>query len=306
MPYTGMGFGRITVLHLGVTLPSLGSLDELAAVGGIQGAARHLERLGFESAWVADLTIGDGTPALEPVAALAAAAAATDRLRLGFSTLVLPLREPAAVAAQLQTLQYVSGNRVLLGVGIGGYPEAPYWSAVGAQKAGRGRRTDDALTVLPRLVEGAEADGLRLAPAAPMPPVLIGGTSAAAQRRAARYGDGWFPSLLTPQELGESTERLADLAAAQGRPTPSVTVGGHAQLSGDTAARDSFVRTLVDTHGMAAEQAARVPVTGSPAEAAEHLAAYAAAGAERAVLSFDGSDWLKQSEQLARARDLLG
>ncbi|MEV5330018.1 LLM class flavin-dependent oxidoreductase [Nonomuraea sp. NPDC052634] len=71
-----------------------------------------------------------------------------------FGVLSLPLRPVALVAAQVQTLQHRSGGRVVLGVGIGGFPGSPFWRAVGAPARDRERRTDEALRVLPGLIRG--------------------------------------------------------------------------------------------------------------------------------------------------------
>lgn len=79
-------------LEIGIGLPTMGEIETLGTVGGIGAAARHVEDLGFESVWAPDLIIGDGTPSLESTVALAAAAAVTDLVHVGFSVLVLPLR----------------------------------------------------------------------------------------------------------------------------------------------------------------------------------------------------------------------
>ncbi|MFG1947802.1 LLM class flavin-dependent oxidoreductase [Nonomuraea sp. NPDC048826] len=64
------------------------------------------------------------------------------------------MRPTAWIAAQVQTLQHLSGDRVTLGVGIGGFPGSPFWRAVGAPLQGRGRRADEALRALPGLIRG--------------------------------------------------------------------------------------------------------------------------------------------------------
>ncbi|MBX9387473.1 LLM class flavin-dependent oxidoreductase [Streptomonospora nanhaiensis] len=274
--------------------------------------AAFLEELGYDSLGVPDLLLGDGTPGLDPVVVLAAAAGRTRRIGLEFGVLSLPLRPVALVAAQVQALQHVSGGRVVLGVGIGGFPHAPFWEAAGAAATGRGRRLDAALAALPGLlrgeataVPGSGGRAITLAPSAPVPPVLVGGNSEAAMRRAVRHGAGWAPSLVTPEELAEGTARLREIADELGRPVPAVTVGGHAVLSDDPAAVEGFVRTLVEAHGMSEERAARLPVTGGPEQVAERLAAYAEAGAQGVGLSLDGARWEHQAETLARARALV-
>ncbi|MEV0616364.1 LLM class flavin-dependent oxidoreductase [Nonomuraea sp. NPDC050404] len=271
--------------------------------------ARHLEQLGYDAVGMADVIIGDGSPGPDPALVLAAAATATERIGLEFGVLSLPLRPVAWVAAQVQTLQHLSGGRVRLGVGIGGFPGSPFWRAVGAPTVGRGAWTDAALRVLPDLIGGQPArvgeDELTLGPAAAVPPILVGGNSEAAMRRAIRYGNGWAPSLITPAGLAAKMTRLRELADELGRPVPSVSVGGHAMLSGDRAALDSFIGSLTGVHGMPEEEARQLPVTGGVAEVAERLAAYAEAGADGVGLGLDGGDWMRQAETLAQARELV-
>jgi alkanesulfonate monooxygenase SsuD/methylene tetrahydromethanopterin reductase-like flavin-dependent oxidoreductase (luciferase family) len=97
-----------------------------------------------------------------------------------------------------------------------------------------------------------------------MPPLWIGGLSAAAQRRAAQFGDAWFPSMLLASELAAARGRLRGLAAGQGRPDPAITLGAAALLGPpQPAARDSFIRGLADGYRIPAEIAGHVPITGS-------------------------------------------
>lgn len=298
-------------IKVGTTLPMVLPGAGVAGVPPVDRAARYLEQLGLESLWVPDLIIGDGTPALEAALTLAAAAAVTGRIGLGFSVLTLPLRPVAWTAAQVATLQQLSGNRVLLGVGSGGFPSSPFWRAVGVPARQRGRLTDTALDLLPGLLAGEPtvcAPGqppLTVGPAVPAPPVLVGGNSEAAIRRTLAYGDGWFPSLIAPEDLRDAVARLQDLAAQRGRPAPEITVGGHLILGDDESARtayDALVRTLVDVHHMPPDKAAAVPMTArGPAELAEVFASYAAAGADRIVAGPDNGDWHTQLQLVADA-----
>jgi len=284
------------------------------------GTARHLEELGFDRAAMPDLLIGDGTPGLDPALVLTAAAARTERIGLEFSVLNLPLRPVALVAAQVQALQHVSGGRAVLGAGIGGFPGSPFWRALDAPVSGRGRATDTALDALPGLIRGEAADvgGRRvaLAPGAAVPPIFIGGNSEAAMRRAVRYGDGWAPSLIAPDDLAAKARRLREIAGGLGRPVPAISVGGHGVLdtgggrSGSdradaSAAVRSFVDDVVRMHAVPEQAAARLPVTGGPEHVAERLAAYAEAGANSITLSLDGGAWPRQAEVLAEARSRL-
>ena len=271
--------------------------------------ARHLEDLGYDAVSMADFIVGDGTPSFDATLVLAGAATVTKRVGLEFGVLSLPLRPVAWVATQIQTLQHLSGNRVVLGVGIGGFPGSPFWRAVGAPLRERGRWTDVALQALPGLIRGEPTklgdEEITLAPAAAAPPILIGGNSEAAMRRAVLHGDGWVPSLISPAALARKVLRLREIAHELDRAVPSVSVGGHAILVDNPAAVESFTRVLVDLHGIPPEEAAAVPVTGSLAQVTERLHAYSEAGADTVGLGLDGGDWIRQAETLAEARRRL-
>ncbi|MFC6680444.1 LLM class flavin-dependent oxidoreductase [Nonomuraea ferruginea] len=211
--------------EIGVILPGVG----VQRGDGIdlREAARHAEDAGLDGVWHGD-HLAVGGPTLDAPIALATAAAATARVRIGTSVLIPAIRPLAWAAKQVATLQYVSGGRLVLGVGSGGGPGQ--WAAAGVPYAERGPRTDSALRLLPRLLAGerteVEGAAVELAPSVPMPPVWVGNASMTAIRRAARLGDGWFPSLISPAQLAEGAARLAELAAEHGRPAPVVAIGG--------------------------------------------------------------------------------
>lgn len=282
-------------------------------------AAAHAEQLDFESVWVIDqLIAGTGAPFIESGIALAAAAAATTRIQLGFGVMILPLRPVAWVAKHVSSLQHVSGDRVLLGVGAGGDRHEVSWAAAGVPRRERGRRTDAALRVLPDLLSGKpvrldeQPDGplIQLSPASSVPPILVGGMSDAAMIRTVEHADGWFLLPVPPARVVEGGARLAELAAARGRPTPSITTGLMIAIDGDPAlpGHDSLMRTLTDVDGVFGiplELISDMLVTGTPADVAARLSALADAGAERVVVSVAGGDWRRQTELLAEARAVL-
>ncbi|WP_020672973.1 LLM class flavin-dependent oxidoreductase [Amycolatopsis nigrescens] len=306
----------MTAIQLGVALPTMNEISTLGP-DGIATAARHAETAGLDSVAAADVLIGDGTVALEPITVLSVAAAVTERVGLEFGVLSLPTRPVAMLAAQIQTLQYLSGNRVRLGVGIGGFPGSPFWQAVGAPSTGRGRRTDEALKVLPGLIAGEptelpEAPGrpvVTLSPGTPVPPVLIGGgDSDAVLRRTITYGDGWLPSALTAAEASAAGQRLRDLAAERGRPMPGIHLGLHAVLGEGPevrSAREAMAKQLSEFFAMPPEKVAEVTITGGPAQIAERIAAYAEAGVTNLGLGLDGPGYLRQLDLMAEARALL-
>ena len=206
-------------MDVGVVLPTLGARDGSPA--DIVAAARHAEDLGFESVWVVDqLVAGTGVPILDSLISLAAAAGATERVRLGVGVLIVPLRPLVWVAKQVASLQHISGDRLLLGVGAGGDRHQASWAAAGVPRTERSPRTHEALRLLPDLIAGRPVRAgdqpsgpeIQLSPGATVPPVIIGGMSGAAMDRAARYGDGWYV-LGPPDQVSQSRRRMQEIAA---------------------------------------------------------------------------------------------
>ncbi len=276
----------------------------------VREAARRAEALGFDSVWVGDHLL-TGRPVLESTITLAVAAAVTERVAVGLSVFVPAMRPLAWAAKQLATLQVVSGGRLVVGVGSGG-PGPTEWDAVGVPPGERGRRTDLALERLPGLLAGEPTDvspgtdgpTVALDPPVARPPLWVGGMSAVARRRAAEHGDAWFPSLVSAETVAADGAMLGELAAARHRPAPAIAVGATMAL-GPTADIAAVVTGLVATYGMDPETAASIPLTGTPAQAAERALAYAEAGADHLVVGVAGPDWRLQYELLAEARELL-
>ncbi|MFF0343016.1 LLM class flavin-dependent oxidoreductase [Kribbella sp. NPDC004875] len=153
------------------------------------------EELGYGTAWLPDhlLPPGDFGPTYggvyEPLVTIGYLAARTTRIRFGTSVLVLPMRSPYVVAKQAATLHRLSGERLVLGVGAGW--AAAEFAAVGAVFEERGRRTDESLAIIRDLFEGRDRGGVfEPRPRAPLP-IMVGGTTVPALRRAARFGDEW-------------------------------------------------------------------------------------------------------------------
>jgi alkanesulfonate monooxygenase SsuD/methylene tetrahydromethanopterin reductase-like flavin-dependent oxidoreductase (luciferase family) len=274
------------MVDIGVVLPSIAvQRDENL---DLATAARHAEDAGLASVWHGD-HLAIGAPTLDCVVGLAVAAAATQRIRIGASVFVPAIRPLAWAAKQVASLQYVSRGRLVLGIGSGGGPKQ--WAAAGVPYEERGKRTDTALRLLPRLLAGEEADGIELAPAVSRPPFWIGNASAVAIQRAARYGDGWFPSLITPADVAKGAKQIGDRL--------TIAVGAAGRLG--TGDRAEIAAGISKAYGMPVERAVQLPITGGPQEVAERLAAYEAAGAHHLVVGVSGGDWRKQCELLAAA-----
>lgn len=188
------------------------------------------ERSAVDSLWLSD-RLSSPAPVPEVMTTLAAVAARTTTLKLGPSVVVLPYRTPVVAAKEMATIDWFSRGRFLPAVGVG--VEVPReFEASGVAFAGRGRRTDEAIQVIRLLWTEDEVtfrgefyrlDRISVLPKPwqSPPPIWIGGKSEAAMRRAARLGDGWIPSLITPEEFRTGVARVAELAAGAGRQVPA-------------------------------------------------------------------------------------
>jgi probable F420-dependent oxidoreductase len=212
------------VNRFGVFLPSyIWEGDGPERARGIKDFARTVEDLGFDSLFITDHLLAAkrfySVSFLEPIAALAVAAGVTNRVRLGTSILIMPLRNPVILAKELATLQFLSENRMILGAGVG-WNEAEY-EAVGVRKSERGKRTDEMLDIIIPLLEGKtvtyhgdfySVDDLFIEPTASQrPEIWIGGGSQLADPKSpdlprfvesvkARVlrTDGWIPRPTCP------------------------------------------------------------------------------------------------------------
>jgi probable F420-dependent oxidoreductase len=164
---------------------------------------------------------------LDPLVALTFIAAATTRLRLGTGVNILPQMNPLYLAKWASSLDHLSRGRLMLGVGIGWLREE--FAALGVPFAHRGRRADDYLQALKAVWSGEEVDyqgefvrwqGFMMRPRpvqAGGVPLVIGGVSPSAIRRAVRYGDGWYVIGKDLDEYRAHMQALADECARQGR-----------------------------------------------------------------------------------------
>jgi len=203
--------------------------------------AQAAEAAGFESLWTVEHTIvpagyaspypydpsgkmaggRSDIPLPDPLVWMAYVAAATSRIRLATGILILPQHNPVHIAKQVATLDHLSGGRVLLGIGTGWLAEE--FAALGVPFAERGARTDEYIAAL-RELWSAEAPTFkgrfvaferaycRPQPAAKRVPIIVGGHSKAAARRAGRLGDGFFPARGAPAELIAVARKAAEAA----------------------------------------------------------------------------------------------
>ncbi|MGH3434767.1 MAG: TIGR03619 family F420-dependent LLM class oxidoreductase [Thermocrispum sp.] len=164
-------------------------------------------------------------PFVEPFVLTAAMGAVTSTLRFTPFVLKLPIRPPALVAKQASSLAALLGGRLSLGVGISPWPED--FDIMGVPFARRGKRMDECLDILRGLTTGEyfSYDGefytlpkVKMSPAPREPiPLLVGGHSEPALRRAVLRGDGWLHAGSQPEELDLLLARLRSIREAEGR-----------------------------------------------------------------------------------------
>ena len=200
--------------------------------------ARRCEELGYESWWAGEHVVLPSPrvpPApmepddacLDPLVHLAHVAAVTSRIQLATGIIIVPQRNPLVLAKQVASLDRISGGRFHLGIGVG-YLE-PELNAIGVTLAERASRTDDALAAMralwyepaPVSFHGPHTsfDGLD---AHPRPlgtvPIVVGGRTRGAHRRAVEQGHGWYGFFLSPEQTAEQLRGLAEAADRYERP----------------------------------------------------------------------------------------
>ncbi len=300
-------------VDVGAVVPETPAPEE--ALPDVAGLARLAERAGLDCLWAEDRLVAGQGPVLDSSLTLAAAAAVTDRIAIGFAVYVPSLRPLAWAAKQIASLQHIAGSdRLRAGVGLGGGSAAEYYAA-GWRHEDRARRTDEFLRLLPGLLSGKptpipDAPGsaeISLRPAMPVPPLWIGGQSTAALRRAVRFGDGWLSGLQTPREFAASAARLGELSEEAGRTRPRLGMCVHAAIGRRPAAGLAGITaaSMQRMFGVPADRARQLAIGGTPRQVAEHLARYAEAGAELLAVTCYPAPMEQSWELLAETQRLL-
>ncbi len=222
-------------------------IGNLARPELITAVATNAERLNFATVWAPEhivflerfasqypysrgqsLPIPTETPLLNPFVALTYAAARTTRIRLATGICLVPEYNPLLLAKLCATLDYLSGGRLALGIGIGWLREE--FDALGIPWERRAQRTREYIEAMRCLWGNGRSysaafvsfDGALSYPKPPQGvklPILVGGQSEAALKRAASYGNGWCGFNLTAEETAQAINRLRELLKANGRGT---------------------------------------------------------------------------------------
>ena len=239
----------------------------------------------------------------EPLVALSAAAAVTERIRLLTSVLLLPLRLNVALfAKQAATVHHLSGGRLVLGLGLGGRDDD--FDVSGADMHSRGKVFERQLDEIKRIWAGEEK-GLAgpIGPNLDAPPqIIVGGSVDASFRRAAEYGDGWIMGGGTPDQFRDGLEKLNEAWGAAGRSGKPramalsyYSLGADAERNADSYLKDYYAFLGEDLAGMIAGSAAKDADTVK-----QYAAAFEQAGADELIF-FPSSSEPEQVDLLVDA-----
>ena len=198
--------------------------------------AQLAERAGFESLWAGEHVVlpdprtpesrmAPEEPILDPLVMLTYLAAHTHQVRLGTGIIILPQRNPLVLAKELASLAVLSGGRLLCGIGVG-YVEAEM-RALGVPFAERGVRTDEYLAAMRAIWTQSRPayhgqfvsfEGVQAHPQRDIP-IVVGGHTSAAYRRAALQGTGWYGFALNLSETASCVKQLQEALKQSARPT---------------------------------------------------------------------------------------
>ena len=239
------------------------------------GLAQLAEENGFESLWTVEHVVvpagyesqypysrdgrmpgGEDVPIPDPLVWLAYVAAATQRIKLATGILILPQRNPVVLAKETATLDVLSRGRLVLGIGVGWLQEE--FDAIGVPFDERAARTDEyaeALRVLWREPEPTfegRFTSFERAKSYPKPaqgtiPIVIGGHTKPAARRAGRLGDGFFPARTSSDELNGLLDEMRRAAKDAGRDADAIeiTAGGAMDVDGIKRFADAGVSRMI-------------------------------------------------------------
>jgi alkanesulfonate monooxygenase SsuD/methylene tetrahydromethanopterin reductase-like flavin-dependent oxidoreductase (luciferase family) len=263
--------------------------------------ARRAERRGFSSLGTIDRIVYGN---YEPLIALSAAAAVTERIKLSTNVLLAPLRSNTALLAkQAASLQELSSGRLVLGVAVGG--RADDFDVSGVDFHSRGKIFDRQLEEMKRVWAGEEK-GVSgpIGPNVERPPqLIIGGSVDAAFRRAAQYGDGWIMGGGTPDQFRDGVAKLEEAWRAAGREgEPRKMALAYYSLGPDAEANaQSYLR---DYYGWLGDEVAGAVAASAATDAdtvKQYIAAFEQYGCDEFTL-FPCSSDPEQVDLLADAR----
>jgi alkanesulfonate monooxygenase SsuD/methylene tetrahydromethanopterin reductase-like flavin-dependent oxidoreductase (luciferase family) len=282
----------------------------------LRSTAQRAEAVGLDHLGVGDhvsFYIGMGFDGLLTAAHVLGA---TERLSVNTCVYLLPLRHPVLVARQLADVARLAPGRLLFGVGIGG--EDPHEIEIcGVDPKTRGRRMDECIQIVRGLLTGGPVDHhsaffdldaalIDPPPAVPIP-IVVGGRSDAAVSRAGRLGDGWFGLWVSAERYGQVVAQLTDAATATGRPAPTEHALNVWCGVGSTPddARSYVGPAMQAFYQLPYERFEKWSPAGTPAQIADFLIPYAAAGVQTFNLIINGSSIEAELDASAEIRDRI-
>ncbi|RPI21211.1 MAG: LLM class flavin-dependent oxidoreductase [Actinobacteria bacterium] len=295
----------MTAIRVGISPP----LEGWAADLGRREWAAAVADAGLDHVFVADhVSFRDGS-GMDGLVRAASLLSLHGGLGVFVGVYLLALRHPVLVARQLATIAEDAPGRLTLGVGIGGEDRHEF-EVVEVDPATRGRRTDEALDLLLRLLTGEAVEhhgehfsvrGARIVPAPDPPvPIVIGGRSDAALRRAGRFGDGWLAAWCTPERFVEAV----GMVEAEGAGRGVAWQHGYQNWVG-IGGRGPLAAAMEDFYHVPFERFERYTPHGSVDEIAGYLRPFAAAGCRTFNLTPIGGTQPERIESVAAIRDSL-
>jgi len=294
----------------GVAIPQV-FFDEPTDMALISSWAKKAEDLGYDSLWVQEGIVGS-VPILEPVTLLSYVAAITDRVRLGTSVMVAPLRNPVQLAKSLSSLDHISRGRLTVGLGLGGNLDDVVPFGISPER--RVRRFVEIVDVMKALWTESEVQfqgefwqlvGTHMEPKPvqkPHPPIWFGARQPQALRRAIRHADGWMGAGSSSTEQFVSSFGQVEMYLEESGRDPStfaVSKRVYVALDNNEERAETRLREWFGRRYGNAEMASEVSVWGSADRCIEELAKVTSAGAEMVLLNTAFDD-IEQLEAFAQ------
>ena len=294
----------------GISVPQV-FFDGPVDISLVRRWTKRAEELGFQSLWTQEQIIGD-VPILEPVTLLSYMAAITEKVQLGTSVMVAPLRNPVQLAKALGSLDIMSGGRLIVGLGLG--ERLDDYSPFGFTSDRRVRRFVEIVEVMKALWTEKEAqylgqfwqlEGTEMEPKPvqkPYPPIWMGALDPRALRRAVRHVDGWMGAgASSPDQFADAVGLLRTYLEEAGRDPATFAVSKRVYVAIDNDERraENRLRQWFGPRYKDADMAARVSVWGSTSRCTEKLAEFFDAGAQMIMLNpvFDHMEHLEALAQ---------
>lgn len=288
-------------ISFGLMVPTL-FVAESCDLNRIREAAELADESGVDVLWVGDHLLYN-VPLLDPIITLGVLASQTKRVQIGTNVLQLPLRNPLTVAKEFATLSYLTGGRVVMGVGVGGEYE-PEWVGAGVNLRERGQRCDEALRMLHHHWDGNgaagvfyDAPGVSVEPRPARPiPIWIGGRSDAAYARASNH-DGYIGYMLSVRRFADARNEILNRGADPNRFTFGLQLMTRIEDTQEQAV-ETACGALAKVYGVNPKAFRRYIAAGTPEQVVEFVQSYVDEGLTHASFYLHGPDWSHQATRL--------